>query len=140
MIAKLLATLKKVWAVLRKPSVHYSLGFLTLGGFIAGVIFEWSVWYVFVARLVIIWFNTITFITIKIKILNANISFCLIFILKWSYRLTLTRGFSFDLFLDLFYFCKILLKYHSFHAYHLRLLILKIVLLLFEQTFLKRFR
>ena len=31
--------LKLVWKVLNRPSVHYSLGFLTLGGFIAGVIF-----------------------------------------------------------------------------------------------------
>ncbi|WP_351074887.1 cytochrome c3 family protein [Shewanella sp. CAL98-MNA-CIBAN-0140] len=31
--------LKLVWKVLRRPSVHYSLGFLTIGGFIAGVIF-----------------------------------------------------------------------------------------------------
>lgn len=30
---------KKVWKVIGKPSVHYSLGFLTLGGFIAGVLF-----------------------------------------------------------------------------------------------------
>ncbi|WP_201314185.1 cytochrome c3 family protein [Dyella sp. EPa41] len=28
-----------VWRTMRRPSVHYSLGFLTLGGFIAGVIF-----------------------------------------------------------------------------------------------------
>jgi cytochrome c-type protein NapC len=27
------------WQVLSKPSVHFSLGFLTLGGFIAGIIF-----------------------------------------------------------------------------------------------------
>ncbi|ACA86954.1 cytochrome c3 family protein [Shewanella woodyi] len=39
MIAKLLSILKTGWTVLRKPSVHYSLGFLTLGGFVAGVIF-----------------------------------------------------------------------------------------------------
>ncbi|UCX06669.1 cytochrome c3 family protein [Shewanella sp. HL-SH8] len=31
--------LKVVWKVLNRPSVHYSLGFLTLGGFVAGVIF-----------------------------------------------------------------------------------------------------
>ena len=31
--------LKKLWRVLNRPSVHYSLGFLTLGGFVAGVIF-----------------------------------------------------------------------------------------------------
>ncbi|QLE85753.1 MULTISPECIES: cytochrome c3 family protein [Shewanella] len=35
----MLDKLKKIWQVLRKPSVHYSLGFLTLGGFVAGVIF-----------------------------------------------------------------------------------------------------
>ncbi len=27
------------WTLLRRPSVHYSLGFLTLGGFIAGILF-----------------------------------------------------------------------------------------------------
>ncbi|MFC3149592.1 cytochrome c3 family protein [Litoribrevibacter euphylliae] len=31
--------IKKYLRVLKKPSVHYSLGFLTLGGFIAGIIF-----------------------------------------------------------------------------------------------------
>lgn len=31
--------LKYYWRLLRKPSVHYSLGFLTLGGFLAGIIF-----------------------------------------------------------------------------------------------------
>ncbi|QIR16193.1 cytochrome c3 family protein [Shewanella aestuarii] len=31
--------LKLVWKVLNRPSVHFSLGFLTLGGFVAGVIF-----------------------------------------------------------------------------------------------------
>ncbi len=30
---------KKIWYVLRKPSAHLSLGLLTLGGFIAGIIF-----------------------------------------------------------------------------------------------------
>ena len=30
---------KKTWKVASRPSVHYSLGFLTIGGFIAGVIF-----------------------------------------------------------------------------------------------------
>ncbi len=39
MFAKLFEQLKLVWKVLRRPSVHYSLGFLTIGGFIAGVIF-----------------------------------------------------------------------------------------------------
>lgn len=29
----------RFWHILSKPSVHYSLGFLTLGGFIAGIIF-----------------------------------------------------------------------------------------------------
>lgn len=33
------AWLKRYWDLLRKPSVHFSLGFLTLGGFIAGIIF-----------------------------------------------------------------------------------------------------
>ncbi|MGJ8679490.1 cytochrome c3 family protein [Paraglaciecola sp.] len=31
--------LVKYWHIFRKPSVHFSLGFLTLGGFIAGIIF-----------------------------------------------------------------------------------------------------
>ncbi|MGA7439970.1 MAG: NapC/NirT family cytochrome c [Luteibacter sp.] len=31
--------LLSMWDVMRRPSVHYSLGFLTLGGFIAGVAF-----------------------------------------------------------------------------------------------------
>lgn len=31
--------LKKYWHVLSSPSVHYSLGVLTLGGFLAGIIF-----------------------------------------------------------------------------------------------------
>ena len=35
----MIAWIKRYWAVFRRPSVHYSLGFLTLGGFIAGVIF-----------------------------------------------------------------------------------------------------
>ncbi|WP_394132665.1 cytochrome c3 family protein [Shewanella maritima] len=39
MIANLIAKLQVVWKVLRRPSVHYSLGFLTLGGFVAGIIF-----------------------------------------------------------------------------------------------------
>lgn len=30
---------KRYWDVLRRPSVHYSLGFLTIGGFIGGVVF-----------------------------------------------------------------------------------------------------
>ncbi|KAA9131571.1 cytochrome c3 family protein [Marinihelvus fidelis] len=30
---------KKVWRSMRRPSVHYSIGFLTMGGFIAGVMF-----------------------------------------------------------------------------------------------------
>lgn len=39
MISKILEKLKLVWQVVNRPSVHYSLGFLTLGGFVAGVIF-----------------------------------------------------------------------------------------------------
>ena len=30
---------KTYWGVFRRPSVHFSLGFLTLGGFIAGIVF-----------------------------------------------------------------------------------------------------
>ncbi|MFQ3229702.1 cytochrome c3 family protein [Reinekea sp.] len=36
---KIKGTVVGLWQVLAKPSVHYSLGFLTLAGFIAGVIF-----------------------------------------------------------------------------------------------------
>jgi cytochrome c-type protein NapC len=35
----MLDKLKQVWRVVNRPSVHYSLGFLTLGGFLAGIIF-----------------------------------------------------------------------------------------------------
>ena len=35
----ILSFLKRYWTVLRRPSVHYSLGALALGGFIAGIIF-----------------------------------------------------------------------------------------------------
>lgn len=31
--------LKKSWKTLKKPSMHYSLGFLVIGGFISGIIF-----------------------------------------------------------------------------------------------------
>jgi cytochrome c-type protein NapC len=31
------ALLRRFWAVLRRPSAHFSLGFLTIGGFIAGI-------------------------------------------------------------------------------------------------------
>ncbi len=34
---------KEYWGVFRRPSVHFSLGFLTLGGFIAGIVFWGSV-------------------------------------------------------------------------------------------------
>ena len=37
--ARVWGWLKPYWDTLRRPSVHYSLGFLTLGGFIAGIIF-----------------------------------------------------------------------------------------------------
>ncbi len=33
------AFLLRYWRVFRKPSIHYSLGFLSMGGFIAGIIF-----------------------------------------------------------------------------------------------------
>ena len=35
----MLAFLKRLWTTIRRPSVHYSLGFLTLGGFVMGIIF-----------------------------------------------------------------------------------------------------
>ncbi|MDD2058185.1 cytochrome c3 family protein [Pseudomonas sp. GD03860] len=35
----LFALLKEYWGILCRPSVYFSLGFLTLGGFIAGIIF-----------------------------------------------------------------------------------------------------
>ena len=35
----MLALLKRLWSTIRRPSVHYSLGFLTLGGFVMGIIF-----------------------------------------------------------------------------------------------------
>jgi len=31
--------LRRYWTIIRRPSVHYSLGFLTIGGFIGGVVF-----------------------------------------------------------------------------------------------------
>lgn len=30
---------KRYWKVIRRPSVHYSLGFLTMGGFVMGIMF-----------------------------------------------------------------------------------------------------
>ena len=35
----MLKLLKRYWGTINRPSLHYSLGFLTIGGFIAGVIF-----------------------------------------------------------------------------------------------------
>ena len=31
--------LKRVWAIMCRPSAHYSLGFLTMGGFVMGIMF-----------------------------------------------------------------------------------------------------
>lgn len=36
---KLIEILRPYWVTLCRPSVHYSLGFLTIGGFVAGIIF-----------------------------------------------------------------------------------------------------
>lgn len=36
---RLIALLKRYWVVVRRPSAYYSLGFLTVGGFIAGILF-----------------------------------------------------------------------------------------------------
>ncbi|WP_174208626.1 NapC/NirT family cytochrome c [Shewanella halifaxensis] len=38
-MAKLALIIKNIWQVIKKPSVHFSFGFLVIGGFIAGVIF-----------------------------------------------------------------------------------------------------
>jgi cytochrome c-type protein NapC len=35
----LIALAKRYWATIRRPSRHYSLGFLVIGGFVAGVVF-----------------------------------------------------------------------------------------------------
>ena len=35
----MVAMVKQLWGAMKAPSLHYSLGFLTIGGFIAGVIF-----------------------------------------------------------------------------------------------------
>ncbi len=39
MLQRLCVAASRLWRTLRRPSAHYSLGFLTLGGFIAGLIF-----------------------------------------------------------------------------------------------------
>ena len=39
MIQATIRLLLRYWTVLRRPSVHFSLGFLTLGGFIGGIVF-----------------------------------------------------------------------------------------------------
>ncbi|MGS0675049.1 NapC/NirT family cytochrome c [Shewanella sp. 0m-4] len=38
-MAKLKQYLVKIWHLMKRPSVHYSVAFLVLGGFVAGVIF-----------------------------------------------------------------------------------------------------
>ena len=35
----MLALIRRYWTIIRRPSVHFSLGFLTVGGFIGGVAF-----------------------------------------------------------------------------------------------------
>ena len=39
MFTKIKNTRVHYWGVLRRPAIHYSLGFLVMGGFIAGIIF-----------------------------------------------------------------------------------------------------
>jgi cytochrome c-type protein NapC len=39
MLARMIDLLKRYWRTIRRPSVHYSLGFLTVGGFIGGILF-----------------------------------------------------------------------------------------------------
>ena len=38
----MIGLLKKTWAIIRRPSAHLSLGFLTVGGFLMGITF-WDV-------------------------------------------------------------------------------------------------
>jgi cytochrome c-type protein NapC len=38
-LSRLVAAARAGWATLRRPAAHFSLGFLTLGGFVAGVVF-----------------------------------------------------------------------------------------------------
>src|SRR5262245_66023029 len=38
MIRALIELLKRYWATITSPSIHFSLGFLVIGGFIAGVV------------------------------------------------------------------------------------------------------
>ena len=35
----MLALIRRYWTIIRRPSVHFSLGFLTVGGFIGGIVF-----------------------------------------------------------------------------------------------------
>jgi len=35
----LIKRLNEIWGIINRPSVHFSLGFLTIGGFIAGIVF-----------------------------------------------------------------------------------------------------
>ena len=35
----MIGLIRRTWGIIRRPSVHYSLGFLTMGGFFMGVIF-----------------------------------------------------------------------------------------------------
>ena len=35
----MLKLLKRYWVVVRRPSAYFSLGFLTVGGFVAGILF-----------------------------------------------------------------------------------------------------
>lgn len=39
MIEKAIQNAKRFWTILARPSVHYSLGFLSVGGFVMGVMF-----------------------------------------------------------------------------------------------------
>jgi cytochrome c-type protein NapC len=39
MIARAIDFVKTCWGTLRRPSAHFSLGFLTVGGFLAGILF-----------------------------------------------------------------------------------------------------
>lgn len=39
MARRLMASVRRAWRIISRPSVHFSLGFLTIGGFVCGILF-----------------------------------------------------------------------------------------------------
>ena len=39
LIRRIWGWVEPFWLILSRPSVHFSLGFLTIGGFVAGIVF-----------------------------------------------------------------------------------------------------